>query len=71
MDGEHLLSAPEVYPLDVAIDGDAGVHPSFDRPLQAGVREARLLSTPPWVRSLGRLMMDVKTEGWRFPKCVG
>jgi SNF2 family DNA or RNA helicase len=67
MDGEQSLNAPEVHPLDLQIDVDAGVHPRFDRPLQTAVREARLLGTPPWVRSLGRMTMDVKTEGWRFP----
>ncbi len=41
--------------------------PRFDRPLQAGVREARLLTDPPWVRTLGRLDLSVTTDGWRFP----
>src|SRR5262249_51368606 len=36
-------------------------------PLQAGVREARLLTQQPGGRSLGKLAMDVSTEGWRFP----
>jgi SNF2 family DNA or RNA helicase len=31
------------------------------------VRESRLLATPPWVRSLGKLDMPISTEGWRFP----
>ena len=31
------------------------------------VREARLLADAPWVRSLGKLSMEVTTEGWRFP----
>src|SRR5438477_10084095 len=31
------------------------------------VREARLLTDSPWVRSLGRLDMSVTTEGWKFP----
>lgn len=31
------------------------------------VKEARLLSDPPWVRSLGKLNLEVSTEGWRFP----
>jgi SNF2 family DNA or RNA helicase len=31
------------------------------------VREARLLTNLPWVRSLGKLPMEVATEGWRFP----
>ena len=31
------------------------------------MREAKLLSEAPWVRSLGRLEMSVTTEGWKFP----
>jgi SNF2 family DNA or RNA helicase len=41
--------------------------PQLDRPLDPGVREARLLSDTPWVRSLGRLELGVSTEGWKFP----
>jgi len=41
--------------------------PRFDAPLSAGVREARLLTQAPWVRSLGKLEMAVQTEGWKFP----
>src|SRR5690348_9627219 len=41
--------------------------PRFDRPLQVGVREARLLTQAPWVRPVGGLTMTVSTQGWRFP----
>jgi SNF2 family DNA or RNA helicase len=41
--------------------------PRFDRPLETGVREARLLTDSPWVRSAGRLDLTVTTEGWKFP----
>ena len=41
--------------------------PSFNRPLTVAAREIRLLNVPPWVRSLGKLGMEVGTEGWRFP----
>jgi hypothetical protein len=41
--------------------------PRFERPLEASVREARLLSDVPWVRSLGRLDFTVATAGWKFP----
>jgi SNF2 family DNA or RNA helicase len=51
-----LLPPVEVRPL-----------PRFERPLQVGVREARLLTQAPWVRPIGRLTMDVSTQGWRFP----
>jgi SNF2 family DNA or RNA helicase len=42
-------------------------HPGFERPLPVGVREARLLFQPPWVRSPGKLALEVTAEGWRFP----
>jgi SNF2 family DNA or RNA helicase len=35
--------------------------------MTVGIREARLLTTAPWVRSLGKLQLEVATEGWRFP----
>jgi SNF2 family DNA or RNA helicase len=35
--------------------------------LTAGVREARLLADAPWVRPLGKLSLNVSTEGWKFP----
>ncbi len=52
----ELLSPPEVR-----------AHPQFERPLQATVREARLLNDAPWIRTLGKLPLEVTTEGWRFP----
>jgi SNF2 family DNA or RNA helicase len=58
---------PEVLAIDLALAVEVKPHPRFERPLQAGVREARLLSEPPWVRSLGKLALEVATEGWRFP----
>jgi SNF2 family DNA or RNA helicase len=56
----HLVIAIDL-PLEVKL------HPRFERPLQASVREARLLNERPWVRSLGKLTLDVSTEGWKFP----
>ena len=41
--------------------------PRFERPLEASVREARLLCETPWVRTLGRIDIAVSTEGWKFP----
>ena len=31
------------------------------------MREIRLLTDSPWVRSLGRLELSIATEGWKFP----
>jgi SNF2 family DNA or RNA helicase len=41
--------------------------PRFDRPFEVSVRQATLLTTAPWVRSAGKVMLDVTTQGWRFP----
>src|SRR5262249_4484144 len=41
--------------------------PRLDGPLAVGVRAARLRTQAPWVRPVGRLPMDVSTQGWRFP----
>lgn len=35
--------------------------------LEPAVREARLLTDSPWVRSIARLELSVTTEGWKFP----
>jgi SNF2 family DNA or RNA helicase len=43
------------------------VHPGWRRALAVSVREAKLLTDAPWVRSLGKLSLAVATEGWRFP----
>src|SRR5215831_17428978 len=70
MDGTQPLDPsliPAIEPISVTLPVETMPHPRFERPLQAGVREARLLGAPPWVRSLGKLTMEVKTEGWRFP----
>lgn len=41
--------------------------PRFQKPLQVEVRDIPLLGRPPWVRGLGKLTMEVTTQGWRFP----
>ncbi len=51
-----LIATPECFSL-----------PRFEPPPAAGVREARLLTQAPWVRSLGKLDLSVSTEGWKFP----
>lgn len=43
-------------------------NPEFSGPPpEPGIREARLLTDTPWVRSLGRLELTISTEGWKFP----
>ena len=46
---------------------DAKPHPRFERPLHVNVREARLLKDAPWIRSLGKIALEISTTGWRFP----
>src|SRR6516165_8004028 len=41
--------------------------PAFERSLQASARQIALLDTLPWVRTLGKLTIEVSTQGWRFP----
>ncbi len=55
------------FEVQLAFAADVLAHPRFERPLEASVREARLLNESPWVRSLGRLEFSVQTEGWKFP----
>ena len=58
---------PEVLAIPMTWPVEARPHSRFDRPLEVGVRQAALLNSPPWVRSPGKLAMDVTTQGWRFP----
>ncbi|MDB5308286.1 MAG: ATP-dependent helicase HepA, partial [Gemmataceae bacterium] len=58
---------PDIPEIDLALAANAQALTRFDRPLEAGVREARLLTDSPWVRALGRLDLTVTTEGWKFP----
>ena len=54
--------------IPLALTTDSLPLPRFERPLEVGVREARLLAdAAPWVRSVGRLDLTVSTEGWKFP----
>jgi SNF2 family DNA or RNA helicase len=64
---DPALPPPRVEAVELTLPLEVRPHPRFERPLQAGVREARLLNERPWVRSLGRLGLDVATQGWRFP----
>ncbi len=59
--GVGLLDLPVAFALDTF---DL---PKLDHPLEPNVREAKLLTDAPWVRSLGKLELTVTTEGWKFP----
>ncbi len=62
-------SAPllHVEQIDLSLSVEVHTLPRFERPLEVSVRQAALLNHPPWVRSLGKIGMDVTTQGWRFP----
>src|SRR5262245_27326863 len=53
--------------IDLSLTPDCQPETKLDRPLEAGVRETRLLTEAPWVRTFGRLELYVTTEGWKFP----
>jgi len=54
-------------PIDLLQTPDCLTFSRFEQPLSVNVRDSRLLTGAPWVRSLGRLDMNVATEGWKFP----
>jgi SNF2 family DNA or RNA helicase len=58
---------PAVLPVKLSLPLEVRADLSFDRPLQTTVREAKLLDAAPWVRTLGKLGMEVTSEGWKFP----
>jgi SNF2 family DNA or RNA helicase len=62
-----LLPAADVEAVDLTMGVEVRSHPRFERPLEVSVRQASLLNTAPWVRSAGKLAMEVSTQGWRFP----
>jgi SNF2 family DNA or RNA helicase len=65
-------SLEENAPIEVSgIDLDHPIevrpHPRFMKPLEVTIRQGALLTTAPWVRSLGKLALDVTVQGWKFP----
>lgn len=73
MDSEQAETAsepdyrPEVITLETGLPIEIRSLPKFDKGFRLSVREARLLQDPPWVRSLGKLNLEISTDGWRFP----
>ncbi len=53
--------------VDLSLAVEVHTLPRFDRSLEVSVRQATLLNHSPWVRSLGKIGMEVTTQGWRFP----
>jgi SNF2 family DNA or RNA helicase len=62
-----LLRHPSTEAVGINFSLEVRSPPRFDRPMQTTARSAPLLTSAPWVRSLGKLAMDVSTQGWRFP----
>jgi hypothetical protein len=52
----ELLSPPTILDLK-----------SSTRYLNTAAREVKLMMNPPWIRSLGKLSLEISTQGWRFP----
>jgi SNF2 family DNA or RNA helicase len=69
-DSNDALSPPSTHAIDLAMPVAIESLPGLDRPLAVGVREIALLSKAPWVRSLGKLSLEVTTQGWRLPPPV-
>jgi SNF2 family DNA or RNA helicase len=64
---EAKPTSPDTEGIALDLSVEAHPHPRFERPLPVTVREGRLLMDAPWIRSLGKLPLEVSTEGWRFP----
>src|SRR5262245_38950324 len=69
-DLDNALAPPATLDIDLAVPVAVHTLPGFDRPLPVNVREIPLLAKAPWVRTLGKLTMEVTTQGWRFPTPV-
>lgn len=54
---------PSTTDLTVAV----ATLPKLERPINVSVREVGLLDRAPWVRSMGKITLDVNTFGWKFP----
>jgi SNF2 family DNA or RNA helicase len=65
--GEATTPIPAALPVNLSLPIKVRTDLSLEGPLHTAVREAKLLDTPPWVRGLGKLGMEVTSEGWKFP----
>ncbi|MCI0461034.1 MAG: DEAD/DEAH box helicase [Gemmataceae bacterium] len=57
-------------PLDLALPVEARTLARFEQRLRTSARQLPLLTRAPWTRTLGKLGMEVRTHGWRFPAPV-
>lgn len=64
---QEAFCVPEVVSLPLDWHVEDRTLSRFEKPLEVNVRQATLLTSPPWVRGLGKLTLEVPTQGWRFP----
>ena len=57
----------QTFPINLDLTPDVLPVPKFSEQITANVKEARLLSHTPWVRPVGKLDLNVQTDGWKFP----
>jgi SNF2 family DNA or RNA helicase len=65
------IAQPDTDGISLQFVIDASPLPGIGRPITVSTREARLLHEAPWSRSLGKLTLEVTTEGWKFPSPPG
>jgi SNF2 family DNA or RNA helicase len=66
-DAEGPFILGEMTEIDLSFPLEVRTHPRFERPLEVSVRQGALLNTPPWTRPMGKVALEVSTQGWRFP----
>jgi SNF2 family DNA or RNA helicase len=66
-EGEGLPLSPGLSAIDLELPVEARSLARFDRALEVGVREARLLNLQAGVKMLGKMPLEASTFGWRFP----
>ncbi|MCS6850848.1 MAG: DEAD/DEAH box helicase [Gemmataceae bacterium] len=57
----------EATAVPLAVPPEVEAPPAWRRGWPMAVRDARLLTEVPWVRSLGKLPLEIGSQGWRFP----
>lgn len=66
-DGESELLTLDVMEMPLAGVPSVRPLPRFDAPMNANLRDVKLLTQSPWVRTLGRLDLTISSEGFKFP----
>jgi SNF2 family DNA or RNA helicase len=61
------LPLPQIDTLALEPAIEVRFLPRFDRPMQVAARDAPLLTSPPWSRTIGKLTLEGTSQGWKFP----